>query len=170
MSIKSFPVRRQRKIIKICYGNNVRCDLADIMGFYTHRDSRSMSSDLDIASGRMRGIAATQVLNRSILGFLSPLSKKSQPLTDFRLILKMKEDKWAVTHLCYIRDHVLWLFVEHLDACEHHTTTHLLVQVSQNIIQRLSYLGVVQGHACGGEKKDTINEFKMLNFNFHQCK
>lgn len=45
---------------------------------HTHLDSRSMSSDLDIASGRMRGIAATQVLNRSILGFLSPLSKKGR--------------------------------------------------------------------------------------------
>lgn len=44
----------------------------------THRDSRSMSSDLDIVSGRMRGIAATQVLNRSILGFLSPLSRKER--------------------------------------------------------------------------------------------
>lgn len=44
----------------------------------THRDSRSMSSDLDIASGRMRGIAATQVLNRSILGFLSPLPIKDR--------------------------------------------------------------------------------------------
>lgn len=48
---------------------------------HTHRDSRSMSSDLDIASGRMRGIAATQVLNRSILGFLSPLLKKKALLT-----------------------------------------------------------------------------------------
>lgn len=47
----------------------------------THRDRRSMSSDLDIASGRMRGIAATQVLNRSILGFLSPLSKKKKIVT-----------------------------------------------------------------------------------------
>lgn len=42
---------------------------------YTHRDSRSMSSGLDIPSGRMRGMAATHVLNKSILGFLSPLKK-----------------------------------------------------------------------------------------------
>ena len=41
----------------------------------THRESRSMSSGLDMASGRIRGMAATHVLNRSILGFLSPLSK-----------------------------------------------------------------------------------------------
>ena len=34
-----------------------------------------MSSGLDMASGRIRGMAATHVLNRSILGFLSPLSK-----------------------------------------------------------------------------------------------
>lgn len=43
---------------------------------YSHRDSRSMSSGLDIPSGRMRGMAATHVLNKSILGFLSPLKKK----------------------------------------------------------------------------------------------
>lgn len=42
---------------------------------YSHRDSRSMSSGLDIPSGRMRGMAATHVLNKSILGFLSPLKK-----------------------------------------------------------------------------------------------
>lgn len=34
-----------------------------------------MSSGLDMVSGRIRGIAATHVLNRSILGFLSPLLK-----------------------------------------------------------------------------------------------
>lgn len=39
----------------------------------SHRDSRSMSSGLDIPSGKMRGMAATHVLNKSILGFLSPL-------------------------------------------------------------------------------------------------
>lgn len=41
-----------------------------------HRDRRSMSSGLDIPSGRMRGMAATHVLNKSILGFLSPLKKQ----------------------------------------------------------------------------------------------
>lgn len=41
-----------------------------------HRDSRSMSSGLDIPSGRMRGMAATHVLNKSILGFLSPLEHR----------------------------------------------------------------------------------------------
>lgn len=56
----------------------------------------------------------------------------------------MKEAQLVVAHLRYIRDHVLRFFVEHLDTCEHHTTAHLLVQVSQNIIQRLSHLGVVQ--------------------------
>jgi len=36
-----------------------------------------MSSGLDMPSGRMRGTAATHVLNRSILGFLSPLSRRN---------------------------------------------------------------------------------------------
>lgn len=45
-----------------------------------YRDSRSMSSDFDIPSGRMRGMAATHVLNKSILGFLSPLER-----SDFKI-------------------------------------------------------------------------------------
>lgn len=64
----------------------------------------------------------------------------------------MKEDKVIVARFCHIRDHILWFFVQHLDACEHHTTSHLLVQVSQNMIQRLSHLGVVQRHTCGEQR------------------
>ena len=59
----------------------------------------------------------------------------------------------AVAMLCsYIRDHVLWFFVEHLDTGEHHTTTNLFVQVSQDVVKSFSHLGVVQGHACGGHR------------------
>lgn len=55
--------------------------------------------------------------------------------------------------LCsYIRDHVFWFFVEHLDTGEHHTTTNLFVQVSQDVVKSFSHLGVVQGHACGGHR------------------
>ena len=43
----------------------------------TYRESRSMSSGLDIPSGRTRGMAATHVLNKSILGFLSPLKRSN---------------------------------------------------------------------------------------------
>lgn len=64
----------------------------------------------------------------------------------------------------YIRDHVLWFFVEHLDAGEHHTTTHLLVQVSQDVVQSLSHLGVVQGHACG-EHKETAHGVRESTLN-----
>lgn len=60
-----------------------------------------MSSDLDMASGRMRGIAATQVLNRSILGFLSPLSGKERKSAALTIPVKMKEDEVVifVTHV-----------------------------------------------------------------------
>ena len=44
----------------------------------TYRVSRSINSDLDMPSGRMRGMAAKHVLNRSIFGFLSPLPKDTQ--------------------------------------------------------------------------------------------
>lgn len=108
-----------------------------------------MSSGLDMASGRIRGMAATHVLNRSILGFLSPLSDMEGGVTPVTSSLtnepqNTKADRRLVAAYCgYIRDHVLWFFVEHLDAGEHHTTTHLLVQVSQDVVQSLSHLGVV---------------------------
>lgn len=47
----------------------------------------------------------------------------------------------------YIRDHVLWFLVEHLDTGEHHAAAHLFVQVPQDVVQSFSYLGVVQRHA-----------------------
>lgn len=156
-----------------------------------------MSSGLDMPSGRMRGIAATHVLNRSILGFLSPLSKmegdvkqhlftkdvrkqdelniSTFPNSKYRWVMFAKANKdnylssfqdkinyYLCSHFCVslsvaalccnLRDHVLWFFVEHLDAGEHHATSHLLVQVSKDVVQSFPHLGVVQGHACGEQK------------------
>lgn len=61
--------------IKIQERNSIK-DLSEASLPETDRDSRSMSSGFDMASGRMRGMAATHVLNRSILGFLSPLLER----------------------------------------------------------------------------------------------
>ena len=46
------------------------------------RDRRSTSSDGVMPSGRRRGMAATQVRNRSIRGFLSPLQGKGLHTSD----------------------------------------------------------------------------------------
>lgn len=111
-------------------------------------------------SGRIRGMAATHVLNKSILGFLSPLKMENGGV-HWTLIFRsrLQNFKRNETPLCsYIRDHILWLFVEHLDACEHHATTHLLVQVPQDVVQSFSHLGVVQGHACGGPARNRDDE------------
>lgn len=52
-----------------------------------HLERRSMSSGLDIPSGRIRGMAATHVLNKSILGFLSPLKRQiEQSVLRFQFI------------------------------------------------------------------------------------
>ncbi len=69
----------------------------------------------------------------------------------------------AVALCSYVRDHVLWLFVEHLDTGEHHTTTNLLVQVSQDVVQSLSHLRVIQGHACG-QQKETVHGLRETTF------
>lgn len=72
---------------------------------------------------------------------------------------RLQNFKRNETPLCsYIRDHILWLFVEHLDACEHHATTHLLIQVPQDVVQSFSHLGVVQGHACGEPDRNRDDE------------
>lgn len=44
----------------------------------SHLAKRSMSSILDKPSGRIRGMAATQVRKRSIFGFLSPLTQEKE--------------------------------------------------------------------------------------------
>lgn len=73
----------------------------------THRESRSMSSGLDIPSGRMRGMAATHVLNKSILGFLSPLKRSRFKFNCKELLSKCSTvkrklikhcDKWSDCH------------------------------------------------------------------------
>lgn len=121
----------------------------------TDRDSRSMSSGFDMASGRMRGMAATHVLNRSILGFLSPLFEregKTFSISDHEITSTIQHEQMLTGN--HARDHVLWFFVEHLDTGEHHAAAHLLVQVSQDVVQGLSHLGVVQGHTWRGEKTE----------------
>lgn len=78
--------------------------------------------------------------------------KNIQPFSLWKL--QERWDAWQLVQMAagnHARDHVLWFFVEHLDTGEHHAAAHLLVQVSQDVVQWLSHLGVVQGHACGEE-------------------
>lgn len=62
----------------------------------SYRESKSMSSGLDMLSGRIRGMAATHVLNRSILGFLSPLNEIGYILSTSKLFLTKGWLFWGV--------------------------------------------------------------------------
>lgn len=45
-----------------------------------------------------------------------------------------------------LRDHVLRLFVQHLSIGHHHASAHLLVQVSENVVNSLSDVKIILRH------------------------
>lgn len=62
----------------------------------------------------------------------------------------------------YTRNHVLRLFVWHLHVGHAHGAANLLVQVSQDVVQGLSHLWVVERHACKHQLKslDSLDKIK----------
>jgi len=45
-----------------------------------------------------------------------------------------------------LRDHVLRLLVQHLSICHHHAASHLLVQVSEDVVNRLPHMKIILRH------------------------
>lgn len=76
------------------------------MAAVTYLASRSINSSFDIPSGSNRGIAATQVLKRSIFGFLSPLECENRVNTvkGYEKLFENWSTMWTKT-----RTHTFWI-------------------------------------------------------------
>lgn len=55
-----------------------------------------------------------------------------------------------------LRDHVLRLFVQHLSIGHHHASAHLLVQVSENVVNSLSDVKIILRHTWEHDRGKTI--------------
>lgn len=64
----------------------------------------------------------------------------------------------------YVRYHVFGLLIGHLYIGHAHGAAHFLVQVSQDVVQGLSDLRVVQWHACKHPEKTLESEKKYKRF------
>lgn len=49
-------------------------------------------------------------------------------------------------HCVHLRDHVLRLLVQHLSISHHHAASHLLVQVSEDVVNSLPHMKVILWH------------------------
>lgn len=79
----------------------------------------------------------------------SPILSKcpGQPWSTFTSAVYVSHSRvWQLWWEAHLRDHILRLFVQHLNIGHHHTAPDLLVQMSQNVVNSFPDVEIIHRH------------------------